>query len=79
MLKASDGAGERQGAGDESLWERLGGQPGRCRSCRHARLKASERSVFLRCSLADTDPRFPRYPRLPVVACDGYEPAAHGS
>jgi hypothetical protein len=24
--------------------------------------------------LSRTDPRFPKYPRLPVLACSGYEP-----
>jgi hypothetical protein len=32
-------------------------------------------SVFYRCALADTDPRFVRYPPLPVITCSGYEPA----
>jgi hypothetical protein len=48
---------------------------GLCASCRHLRLLASRRSVFVRCGLAATDPRFPRYPALPVVACPGYGPA----
>jgi len=26
----------------------------------------------VRCGLADTDPRFLRYPPLPVRTCDGY-------
>jgi hypothetical protein len=30
--------------------------------------------VFLRCALAATDPRFERYPRLPVRACEGHAP-----
>jgi hypothetical protein len=30
-------------------------------------------STFYRCGRADTDPRFPRYPALPVRACIGYE------
>jgi hypothetical protein len=38
----------------------------------HRRLVASKRSVFLFCALSETEPRFPRYPPLPVVACDGY-------
>jgi hypothetical protein len=46
--------------------------PGLCASCEHLRLLASRRSVFVRCGLAATDPRFPRYPPLPVVACRGY-------
>jgi hypothetical protein len=31
--------------------------------------------VFWQCLRAREDPRFPRYPRLPVRACDGFEPA----
>ncbi|HEV8579449.1 MAG TPA: hypothetical protein VGX68_10240 [Thermoanaerobaculia bacterium] len=45
---------------------------GLCESCEHLRVLASRRSVFVRCGLADTDPRFPRYPALPVTACAGY-------
>jgi hypothetical protein len=30
-------------------------------------------SMFFRCGRADTDPRFPRYPALPMVKCIGYE------
>lgn len=50
--------------------------PGLCADCRHAQLLASKRSQFLRCRKADDDPRFARYPALPVVACDGYEAGA---
>ncbi len=46
--------------------------PGLCASCEHLRLLASRRSVFVRCGLAASDPAFPRYPGLPVVACRGY-------
>jgi hypothetical protein len=46
---------------------------GLCASCTHARIVESARqSVFLRCDLSRTDPRFPKYPRLPVLACEGY-------
>ncbi len=31
-------------------------------------------SAFSLCLLAKTDPRFPKYPRLPVVECAGFEP-----
>jgi len=48
--------------------------PGLCGTCVHLRLQASARSVFVRCGLAETDPRFPRYPPLPVRACPGYTP-----
>lgn len=50
-----------------------GAPPGLCAACRHARVLASRSSVFLRCGLARSDPSFPRYPRLPVLACRGYE------
>jgi hypothetical protein len=46
---------------------------GLCADCAHARRIESERgSVFLLCELALTDSRFRKYPRLPVLACDGY-------
>jgi hypothetical protein len=28
--------------------------------------------MFLRCRLASTDPRFSKYPTLPVRSCSGY-------
>ena len=31
-------------------------------------------STFFLCQLALTDPRFAKYPALPVLACEGYEP-----
>lgn len=46
--------------------------PGLCATCVHRRLIASTRSTFLLCGLAEVDPRFPRYPPLPVVECGGY-------
>ena len=48
---------------------------GLCFTCRHARRVQTPRSVFWMCQLAAVDPRFDKYPRLPVLACDGYEPA----
>ncbi len=58
------------------LLARLAVHPGLCAACIHLELADSGRSVFVRCGLAATDPRFPRYPPLPVRACPGYEPAA---
>lgn len=47
---------------------------GLCDTCRHERIITSDRaSRFVMCELSKTDPRFRRYPALPVVACDGYE------
>jgi hypothetical protein len=49
--------------------------PGLCATCIHKREITSDRgSIFYRCALADTDPRFPKYPRLPVLQCSGYTP-----
>jgi len=31
------------------------------------------RSTFLMCERSLTDPSYPRYPRLPVLKCRGYE------
>jgi hypothetical protein len=56
---------------------------GLCDHCRHARRVVSARgSTFTLCERAATDARYPRYPRLPVQACSGFErrePDAHGS
>ena len=38
------------------------------------RVESDRGSVFYRCALAEIDPRFPKYPRLPVIICDGYAP-----
>jgi hypothetical protein len=46
--------------------------PGLCATCVHAQVVRGARSVFWMCGLAATDPRFARYPRLPVLHCDGY-------
>jgi len=51
---------------------------GLCDSCRHQRIVRNTRgSIFSLCERSKTEPdRFPRYPRLPVTACPGYEPSA---
>jgi len=44
--------------------------PGLCGDCLHAQTIRSERgSIFYLCRLCLTDPRFPKYPRLPVREC----------
>ncbi len=66
---------ERSATDDERrLLEKLAVPPGLCATCEHLRLLASCRSVFVRCGLAAADPRFPKYPPLPVRACAGYRP-----
>jgi hypothetical protein len=48
---------------------------GLCFVCRHATIVESSRgSRFYLCERSRTDPRFPRYPALPVVECIGWEP-----
>jgi hypothetical protein len=50
--------------------------PGLCGQCANARLIESRRgSRFLLCDLSRVDPRFPRYPRLPVLRCRGFTQA----
>jgi len=46
--------------------------PGLCASCVHSRVVTGARSSFVRCGLADSDARFPRYPSLPVLSCAGF-------
>jgi hypothetical protein len=48
---------------------------GLCATCRHARTVDGARSQFWLCERSRTDATFPRYPRLPVLRCRGYEPA----
>ncbi len=49
---------------------------GLCDECRHQQIVRNTRgSVFSLCRRSRTEPdRFPRYPRLPVTNCPGYEP-----
>ena len=49
---------------------------GLCAACRYARRVTSQRgSTFVLCRRSETDPRFARYPRLPVIQCPGFERA----
>jgi len=47
---------------------------GLCNLCRHQRLVGNTRgSVFSLCERSRTDATFPKYPRVPVVDCRGFE------
>ncbi|HWF55618.1 MAG TPA: hypothetical protein VG223_13350 [Solirubrobacteraceae bacterium] len=48
---------------------------GLCNSCVHQQLVRTTRgSVFSLCRRSRDEPeRFPRYPRLPVLSCPGFE------
>ena len=51
----------------------LDARAGLCGQCKHARVITSDRgSQFLRCDYAAVDPSYPKYPRLPVLACDAF-------
>jgi hypothetical protein len=52
---------------------------GLCANCSHARFITSDKaSTFLQCQLSFTDPRFAKYPRLPVLMCSGYSRKGSG-
>ena len=47
---------------------------GLCATCRNSRVIQSARgSRFWNCLLHERDERFPKYPRLPVIRCQGFE------
>jgi hypothetical protein len=47
---------------------------GLCDTCIHQKIVRSGRgSVFSLCLRHRTDERFPKYPRIPVERCPGYE------
>jgi hypothetical protein len=55
-----------------------GGRPpvsgGLCASCRHARVVVNDRGRrFILCERSRMDPRFARFPHVPVVSCVGFE------
>jgi hypothetical protein len=50
---------------------------GLCARCLHAQIIRSDRgSRFYLCRLSAVDPRYPKYPRLPVIQCAGHVPVA---
>jgi hypothetical protein len=51
---------------------------GLCFTCRHSKVVPSRHARYWLCGLAAVDPRFAKYPRLPVLACPGYEAASVG-
>ncbi|HYM44636.1 MAG TPA: hypothetical protein VES65_00535 [Solirubrobacteraceae bacterium] len=56
---------------------RPGPPAGLCDTCGHrVTVRNTRGSVFSLCGRSRQDPAYPRYPRLPVLACDGYEPNA---
>lgn len=52
---------------------------GLCADCLHARSVKSDRgSTFILCELSARDPKFPKYPRIPVLSCEGYKKRTAG-
>jgi hypothetical protein len=48
---------------------------GLCAACVHQQVVRTTRgSVFSLCRRSREDPAYPRYPRLPVLRCPGFEP-----
>jgi hypothetical protein len=49
---------------------------GLCESCRNVRFVDTRKgSRFYLCELSEVDPRFRKYPPIPVLRCIGYSPA----
>lgn len=49
---------------------------GLCESCANVRFVDTRKgSRFFMCQRSEVDPRFPKYPRTPVLQCIGYIPA----
>ncbi len=52
---------------------------GLCDACRHVRRIRSDRgTTFYQCGRAADDPRYRRYPPIPVLSCPGFEPEPSG-
>jgi len=53
------------------------GEPttGLCATCEYRKsIVSAKGSEFTLCNRSRLDARFPKYPRLPVLACAGYQP-----
>lgn len=54
-----------------------GPRAGLCETCRHQQVVRNTRgSSFSLCRRSREDERYPRYPRLPVTRCPGYDARA---
>jgi len=55
---------------------RPGGNPefGLCTACRFAReVRSAKDRIYILCEQSLTDPRFAKYPAIPVEHCEGYQ------
>jgi hypothetical protein len=49
---------------------------GLCATCAWVRVVTNRRgSTFYRCARAETDRAYPRYPALPRLECEGFDPS----
>jgi hypothetical protein len=47
---------------------------GLCADCSYARrVESDRRSLFFMCERSKNDPRYAKYPPLPVIQCPGYK------
>jgi hypothetical protein len=47
---------------------------GLCSDCLYMRqIKSDRGSTFYQCERSASNPEFPKYPRLPVIQCPGYD------
>jgi hypothetical protein len=54
-------------------------ETGLCSRCVYQRLIQNDRgSTFVMCLMSETDPEFPKYPRLPIFQCAGFVPIETG-
>jgi len=73
----SDRKGRMVATGQQDTTPRPGKSVGLCSACGHVHVIRSDRgSLFYLCTLSGSDPRFAKYPMLPVLSCAGYEECA---
>lgn len=67
--------------GIRAIIGRVSGIPtGLCATCRHQRIVRTTRgSTFSLCERSKVDPAYPKYPRMPVLRCAGWEAAEPGT
>jgi hypothetical protein len=59
---------------DEKSAAEPGNAKGLCADCVHARgIESDRKSTFILCELSFTDSRFTKYPRLPIISCEGFK------
>ena len=46
---------------------------GLCRGCRYAQRVSTPGYLYWMCRRSLTDPAYPKYPRLPIRSCAGYQ------